>query len=110
MKIKGQKITITQGDSFDIPFKLVADEGCLVTHFEKDDKIVWVLNEYGDHHCHKILKEITDIEGAEFNVYVSKEESQKICPGRYEYGVFVENGNNRLTLIKPTDFVVERGV
>ena len=110
MKIKGQKIYISQGDSFDIPFILVADDKDVISKFEPTDKIVWVLKHDS---CHRpvLVKEITGIDGTQFEVSVTREESKRICEGKYEYGVFVESGENgRLTIVKPTEFVVERGV
>lgn len=110
MRIKGQKITIVQGDSFDIPFVLTNIDGDdVVSVFSPDDTIVFVIQESGG--CRDLIrKEVTNINGAEFNVYVPREESAKLCCGAYEYGVYLVNGSNRLTLIKPTSFVVERGV
>ena len=109
MKINKLKITITQGDSFVIPFLLVAGSESPIAKFEPEDRIIFVLQRYGED-CDLLKKEVTGIDGYEFSVEVSKEESAKLCCGRYEYGVYVENGNNRLTLIKPTDFNIERGV
>ena len=110
MRIKGQKIYITRGDSFDIPFILVADENDVIVKFEPTDEIFWVLKSEGCSHP-LIVKKITGIDGNRFVISVGREESKRICEGKYEYGMFVKNGeHNRLTIVKPTDFIVERGV
>lgn len=111
MEIKGkdQKIIISQGDSISIPFILVTDEGEDVVPFDESDKIYFVIQPYGDC-CDIIRKEVTGISGTEFDVFVTKEESKKLCVGMYEYGVYVENGNNRLTLLGPIPLEVKRGL
>ena len=109
MKIKGNKITITYGDSMPINFKLIADEVSVITTFTEEDKIYWVVQEKNGC-CDIIKKEITGIDGTIFSVFVSKDESKKLCPGRYEHGVYLENGDSRITLLKPVDLIVERGV
>lgn len=110
MEISGLKITISQGDSFEVPFALVTDEESVVTRIDPSDIISFVIQESG---CRPVLKKsITGVEGTEFSVYVSEEESKPICEGAYEYGVTLRNGNNRYTIASPKDckFVVKKGV
>lgn len=109
MRIKGQKIYITEGDSFTIPFELYNEDDGVAAPFDPTDTIIFKIQPYNDE-CDVIRKELTGISGTEFTIHVDRHESRRLCAGRYEYGVIVKNGSSRLTLLPPTDFIVERGV
>ena len=98
--VKGNDITLSYRDNLDITFRIDGFE------IKSSDIITFSVKKDIDSEDIQVEKTFTGIEGTDFNVILDKNEVSKLPLGVYYYDLFLENDNERITLIQPSKLTI----
>lgn len=100
--VKGNDITLSYRDNLDVIFRVIGFE------IKPSDNILFSIKKDINSTDVILEKRFTGISGTDINITLNKEDVKKLSLGVYYYDLFLENDNNRLTLVNPSKLTISQ--
>lgn len=102
--VKGNDIALSYRDNLDVTFRIDGFE------ILPSDTITFSVKKDIDVRGTQFQKTFTGIKGTDINIFLTKNEVKQLPLGVFYYDLFLENDNERITLLPPSKLTIAKVV